>query len=190
MDYNLRGVIYLVGLLFNYIIGMLIKTIFFQMDSDSRAKGQRPQFARTPIKMSWPMHPGQTPNGMPDYCNVFEGPWYNNALNATSMPSLNAMFHAFTFAYILLGISTNPNRPGIPFLLLLGITGIVNMGYRNMLFCDKWMDIGVGIILGAGVGVAWFFLINAWNPTYVYYGKDDPTKQCKLGKTKFKCTYN
>ena len=186
MDYNIKGIIYLVGLLANYIIGMLTKTIFFNYDISKPIK----QFQRTPIKMGWPLHPGQTSKSMPDYCSVFEGPWFNNALSSTSMPSLNAMFHAFTFSYILMGVATNPNHPGIPFVLLLGITALTNMFYRHHLFCDKWIDIAVGIVLGAGIGVAYWFAISALNPTYTYYGKESNVKQCTLSKTKFRCSYN
>ena len=183
MDYNIKGIIYLTGLLVNYIIGMATKSLFFGMDSNSIQNNRKPQFQRTPL------HAGQTANAMPDYCNVFEGPWFNNALSGTSMPSLNSMFHSFTFAYILMGVANNPNHPGIPFVLLLGVTALTNMFYRHSLFCDKWMDIGVGIILGAAIGIIWWFLINAWDPTYTYYGKEDPRKQCKLAKTKFSCSY-
>lgn len=189
MDYNIRGIIYLVGLLLNWIIGILLKSMFSGMDATARAKGKRGQFERLPIKMNWPLHAGQTTDGVPDYCSVFEGPWFTSALGATSMPSMNAMFHAFTFAYILMGVATNPNHPGIPFVIILALTGIINMGYRKMLFCDKFMDIGVGIVVGAAIGVGYFYLINSWNPTYPFYAKEDPMKRCKLGKTRFKCTY-
>ena len=190
MDYNIKGLIYLVGLFFNYMVGILVKSLFYHMDSKSRALGETPQFERQPVRMKWPLHPGQTARGVPDYCSVFEGPWFTSALGATSMPSLNAMFHAFTLLYIIMGTSTNPNTPGIPLIIVLAITAITNMVLRVRLFCDRMTDVGIGLILGSALGVAWYFIINSWNPIYVYYGKDDPTKQCKLGKTKFKCSYN
>ena len=189
MDYNIRGVIYLVGLLVNYITGMGIKSIFHNYDSTAVSQGRKGQFQRTPVRKNWPINPGQTANSIPDYCSIFEGPWYNNTLTSTSMPSMNAMFHAFTFAYILMGISDNPNHPGIPFIIILGITAILNMFYRQRLYCDKMVDIVVGIVLGAIIGLVWYFIIKSWNPSYIYYGKDDGAKQCKLGKQKFRCSY-
>ena len=189
MEYNMKGIVYIIGLLINYVIGMLIKTVFYGMDRSKIAAGRQPQWQRTPVKMGWPMHPGQTASGMPDYCNVFEGPWFNSALGATSMPSLNAMFHAFTLAYLIMGVSTNPYPAGVPFVIIVGITALCNMFYRTMLYCDKFIDIIVGVVLGACFGVGWWFAIDAYNPTYTFYGKESNTKQCKLSKTKFRCTY-
>ena len=57
------------------------------------------------------------------------------------------------------------------------------------LYCDKMVDIVVGIVLGAIIGLVWYFIIKSWNPSYIYYGKDDGAKQCKLGKQKFRCSY-
>ena len=191
MDYvPMRGLTYIIGVLLNYLFAMLIKTIFYGLDRSKITAGQPTQFQRKPIQMNWPLHPGQTANSMPDYCNVFEGPWYNSALSNTSMPSTNAMFHAFTFAYICVSVAQNPNPVGVPFLLLIGITALTNMFYRVSLYCDKIMDIAVGIVLGGAFGVGWWFLVNALNPTYTFYGKEDNLKQCKLSKTKFRCTYS
>ena len=57
MDYNIRGVIYLVGLLVNYITGMGIKSIFHNYDSTAVSQGRKGQFQRTPVKKNWPINP-------------------------------------------------------------------------------------------------------------------------------------
>ena len=57
MEYNMKGIVYIIGVLINYVIGMLIKTIFYGMDRSKISSGQQPQWQRTPVKMGWPMHP-------------------------------------------------------------------------------------------------------------------------------------
>ena len=149
-------------------------------------------FQRTPVNHDWPMHPGTTRNNTPDYCSVFEGPWYNNTVQNTSMPSLNALFHAFTITYIAFGVANNPHPSsnGIAFLIILGITAIVNWLFRWRLYCDNPLDIFVGAALGVLFGFAWFQAIFNWQPTWVYYGKEEEKGKCVLGKQKFQCTYD
>ena len=130
-----QGVVYLLGTLVNHIIGMGFKSFF----------SKYPRFLRTPIKMNWPLNAEQANSSMPDYCNVFVTPWFNQSVHNTSMPSLNAMFHAFTFVYLLCGILYNPNKPGIPLIIVLGITAIANMLFRTYYFCDKIQDILVPV---------------------------------------------
>ena len=178
-----QGIVYLVCVLLNHLFGMGFKTFF----------SKYPRFLRTPIKMNYPMNAGQTINSMPDYCNVFVTPWFNQAVNDTSMPSLNAMFHSFTFVYLLCGIMMNPTKPGIPLLVVLGVTALANMGFRTYYFCDKMQDILVGVILGGLMGFALFSLLyhsSDIGPTLVFFAKEDNSKKCKLSKTKFRCSYS
>lgn len=178
-----QGIVYLVCVLLNHLFGMGFKTFF----------SKYPRFLRTPIKMNYPMNAGQTINSMPDYCNVFVTPWFNQTVNDTSMPSLNAMFHSFTFVYLLCGIMMNPTKPGIPLLVVLGVTALANMGFRTYYFCDKMQDILVGVILGGLMGFALFSLLyhsSDIGPTLVFFAKEDNSKKCKLSKTKFRCSYS
>ena len=183
MNSSPQGVVYLVGTLVNHLLGMGFKSFF----------AQYPRFLRTPVKMNYPLNAGQTTNSMPDYCNVFSTPWFNQAVNDTSMPSLNAMFHSFTFVYLLCGVMANPNKPAIPLLILLGITALTNMAFRTYYFCDKFEDILVGVILGGLFGFLIFTAVyntSEAGPTLVFFAKEDKSKKCKLQKTKFKCSYN
>ena len=179
-----QGIVYLLGTFINHFFGMGFKSFF----------SKYPKFLRTPVQMNYPLNAGQTTASMPDYCNVFVTPWFNQSVNDTSMPSLNAMFHSFTFVYLLCGILSNPNKPGIPFLITLGITAIANMIFRTYYYCDKMQDILVGVILGGLVGFGIFNLIyyalGDTGPTLLFYAKEDNTKKCKLSKTKFRCTYS
>ena len=65
-----------------------------------------------------------------------------------------------------------------------------NPNTKTFLYCDKLLDIGVGAALGTACGVGWFFAINAVNPTWTYYGKEEEKGKCVLGKQKFQCTYD
>ena len=56
--------------------------------------------------------PGSTANNTPDYCSVFSGPFSNATIYNTSMPSLNAVFHAFTLTYIAMGVASQ-SKPNI-----------------------------------------------------------------------------
>ena len=74
------------------------------------------------------------------------------------MPSMTAIFHAFTFAYILSGVISNPHHPGIPLVIVLGLTALIHFGFRVSLFCDRWSEIAVGVVLGGLFGFLWWLL--------------------------------
>ena len=117
MNFDIKAVFWLIGSCLAWFIGMLIKSGFHAMDdSKVRKAGEagrlRPglrSYQRTPVNHDWPMHPGTTRENTPDYCSIFEGPWYNSAVQNTSMPSLNAIFHFYTIGYLLCGVVENPN---------------------------------------------------------------------------------
>jgi hypothetical protein len=200
MNADIKAMVWLVGQILAWGIGMATKFAFHAIDNgkvqgfidrnQAVPEGTR-YFQRRPIRMNWPMNAGQTANNVPDYCSVFSGPFGNSAVSSTSMPSLNAVFHSFTIAYILLAVANNPNHPpsGIVFLIVLGIVAIINWLYRINLYCDYWIDIAAGVLVGGGAGVGWYYAINAVNPTWTYYGREKKGK-CVLGKQKFRCTYN
>lgn len=187
MDWNLKGLVYLVGICISYVLGLLIKSVFWQLDG--RRIGGR--WSRKPHRINTPAMPGHTDLAMPDYCSVFEGPFFNSTLSAIATPSLNAIFHTFTFMYIVLSVGTNPYKPpgGIVFTILLGIIAIANLSYRYILMCDDFKAIAIGSVIGALLGGGWFAVIKASNPQWLFYGDEKQSKKCKLGKTKFKCVY-
>jgi len=187
MDWNLKGLVYLIGICLSYIFGILFKTLFWQLDG-RRIGGK---WSRKPFRINTPGMPGHTAAAMPDYCSVFEGPFHNSTLSAIATPSLNAIFHFFTFFYILLSVGTNPYKPpgGIAFVILLGILMFTNLAYRYILMCDDFKSIAIGMVIGSALGAGWFALIKATRPDWLFYGDEKQSKKCKLGKTKFKCTY-
>ena len=201
MKGDIKGIIWIIGSFLAWVIGMALKSMFHKWDDSKVAafvnRGQQVpvgtrKWQRQPIRFDWPIMPGSTANNTPDYCSVFSGPFSNSAIYNTSMPSLNALFHSFTIAYIAMGVGSNPkpNPGGITFLVILGILALINWAFRVRLYCDKMLDIFVGAALGAGCGIGWFFAIHALNPTWTYYGKEEEKGKCVLGKQKFQCTYD
>jgi len=137
MKGDVKGIVWMLGSFIAWILGMAIKSMFHKLDDNAVAAlvsrganvpaGTR-KWQRTPIRMNMPVMPGSTRNNTPDYCSVFSGPFSNSLIYNTSMPSLNALFHAFTITYIAFGVANNPHPSanGITFLIILGITAIIN----------------------------------------------------------------
>ena len=201
MKGDMKGIAWILGSFVAWILGMALKSMFHKWDDGRVAsfvnRGQPVptgirRWQRQPIRFDWPIMPGSTANNTPDYCSVFSGPFSNATIYNTSMPSLNAVFHAFTLTYIAMGVASNPkpNVGGITFLVIIGILALINWAFRVRLYCDKLLDIGVGAALGTACGVGWFFAINALNPTWTYYGKEEEKGKCVLGPQKFQCTYD
>ena len=202
MKGDIKGIIWIFGSFFAWIIGMALKSMFHKFDDRAVAAAARNgnvppgtrRWQRQPIRMDWPVMPGAQAGtrNVPDYCSVFSGPFSNHVIYNTSMPSLNALFHAFTITYIAMGVGSNPkpNAGGITFLTILGILALINWAFRVRLYCDKLLDIFVGAVLGTACGVGWFFAVYGINPTWVYYGKEEEKGKCVLGKQKFQCTYD
>ena len=93
MDWNLKGLVYLIGLCISYLFGLLLKTVFWQLDG--RRVGGR--WSRTPHRINTPGMPGHTDNAMPDYCSVFEGPYFNSTLSAIATPIIKCYVPFFYF---------------------------------------------------------------------------------------------
>ncbi len=55
--------------------------------------------------------------------------------------------------------------------------------------CDDFKAIAIGMVLGSAFGALWFTLIKSTRPDWLFYGDEKQSKKCKLGPTKFKCTY-
>ena len=200
---DIKALIWLIGSLFTWLIGMAVKFTFFTLDENSIKSAldsgtavkdlPKRKFQRVAIIEDRRVgNMGSNGKRMtPDYCSVFSGPYMTHSVYNTSMPSLDAMFHAFTLAYIGASVSQNPNHPtnGIVFLIFLALVSATNLLFRHNNSCDNWLDIGLGLILGAGCGIGYYFGVVTINPTWTYYGKEKKGK-CVLGTQKFRCTYS
>jgi len=194
MKGDVKGIIWMFGSLVAWMVGMGFKSLFKTQDDAREKEGKDRKFNRPDMNNSGYINimAGSTKSNVPDYCKVFRGPFSSDTIEITSMPSLNALFHAFTISYIAMGVGNNPRPPreGILFLIVIGILAIINCIFRVHHLCDKYLDVFVGAVLGTGLGVGWFFAIKAVNPTWTYYNEEDIKGKCVLGKQKFKCTYD
>ena len=192
MKGDLKGIVWIFGSLVAWMVGMAFKSMFNKQDDTRYKEGKERKWDRQSTRSNLRIIAGNTKETVDDYCNVFHGPFGSQTIELTSIPSLNALFHAFTISYIAMGVGSNstPPQEGIIFLIVIGILAIINCIFRMIHSCDKHIDVFVGAVLGTGLGVAWFFAINAVNPTWTYYGEDDIKGKCVLGKQKFKCTYD
>uniref|UniRef100_A0A6C0JAF4 Phosphatidic acid phosphatase type 2/haloperoxidase domain-containing protein n=1 Tax=viral metagenome TaxID=1070528 RepID=A0A6C0JAF4_9ZZZZ len=194
MKGDLKGIVWIIGSFVAWGVGMIFKSMFNKQDDAREGSGKRRLFDRPDMAGSDSMRvmAGSTKSNVPDYCKVFRGPFSSDIIELTSIPSLNALFHAFTVSYIAMGVGSNsvPPPEGIIFLIVIGILAIINCIFRVVHSCDTYLDVFVGAVLGTGLGVAWFFAINTVNPTWTYYGEEDVKGKCVLGKQKFRCTYD
>ena len=183
IEANLKGVAYIIGLMITYALGYLMKFFFRKQFGD--------RYLRRPFNTTNGSPPGWTATSMPDYCSVFEGPFDHSTIGNVNMPSLVSMFHSFTICYITLSVATNTTIPigGILFIIGLSINAIIHLYLRKTMLCDSWKGIILGFFVGGGLGAAWWAALKAINPTWLFFGHDKQ-KKCKLGKTKFKCTYS
>jgi hypothetical protein len=187
---DMKGIVWMIGSIVSQAFALGIKQMFFSQDKKKIERNEEPIWQRKLYTLAG-TKAGESKIG--NYCpSVFQGPFQHTGINDTSMPSLVAVFHAFTLTYLILGLSSNPNpNPGgILFVIILLTVAAINLFFRVNLACDIPLDIFAGGIIGIGFGFAWFYLALVTNPTWTYYGKEDQKGKCVLGKQKFKCSYD
>lgn len=195
VNFDLKALAYLIGTLMAYGIGMLVKLFFHHNFRNGEGDPGIPgsgYFTRKPIKNGWGFSPGAGANPLGDSCSVFSGPFSTSTVSTTSMPSLNAIYHAFTISYMIAGLMNNPNKPsrgGIAFIALLTVFGLTNMFFRLHSYCDSFLDSLIGILLGALLGCGWYYSMSAVDKSLVYHGRQKKGK-CVLGQQKFSCSYD
>lgn len=158
---NMKGVIYLFSLIIALTVGLS---------------------AQNTMKISPP--PGfMTRYNESGLCNIFESPMKTNY----TTPSLRALFHMFTFTYVMIGVASKPNRSGLIFSSLL--LGIMVMDYivrvKNN-SCDTTSSVMFGYIFGfISAMIMWFLIYFGWpGPEYTYYTGEKVVKKCSLDKSK------
>ena len=166
---HLKWIVWIFGLFIAIIFGILL-----------RASGSSPDsIEETAIQY----------DNYKEKCLTFDGP-FNVSYGVLSGPSSHGIFHAFTITYILQSILANPNSVGWSFLISLVIIGSIDLMVRQKNKCSKPTDMLKGLALGAFVGVIWQQVISnsKWpGKEYLYFGKENTMKKCKLSKTRFRC---
>ncbi len=167
---HIKFIIWLIGLFIAIVLGMLLR--------GSGSPSNTDDLSITEYAANYA-----------DNCMTFDGPFnVSNILN--NGPSSHAIFHAFTITYILQSILANPHSIGWSFLITLVIIATVDLLLRQKNKCNRPTNVLKGLGLGAFIGVLWqqIILKSSWpGPEYLYFGKENTMKKCKLGKTRFRC---
>ena len=128
-----------------------------------------------------------------DFCEIFE-PMFPSS-NITRLIDSHALFHGFTFAYLMFGNSLNTLSPGGAFLIIYAVLIIIDMIYRTLKNCTDFIyGVLPGILIGAIFGFLWFLaVINIFNDgrQLVFFGIDPSVSKCKinsLSNKTYKCT--
>lgn len=132
-------------------------------------------------------------------CGIFTDPesWLSNKKKFFSP---RAIFHAFTFTYILLG-SIDSIKDGkltghtLPLGIVIGIIGLSDMFFRVKNHCDGPLDVLTGSLFGIVGAIASYYavilLFRRDGKRYTYADvpyTDGGSKKCKVEKnTKFIC---
>ena len=167
-NYNARAFFFLIFLLLTQIISALF----------------RPLIGR---KRPWIIHKGNpTKQRAHDFCDPFEDPFgAMGGGDIYSAPGPHAVFHSFTFIYLLLGNWTNPNYPGTPFIIFQLIWGILDLVFRWKSNCSAPPDIMWGLVVGGLMAYGlWsaFYHSSEFGKRNVYYAQETNSKKCKLNK--------
>ena len=177
---NIRGIVFLIGNAIASFLGMGIKAAV------KRPRGKLKYLDKYNTADKSTLPPAH------DFCDVFEPAM--ESLKHYGMPSSHAVFFGYLLTYFQLGIQSNPNKPGIPFFILLAVLGGMDLFFRASSRCDSGLDIFAGLIIGGAIGAGWFFFVKYLWPDgekVVYFAKDDiNAEKCKLGKQKFVCKKN
>ena len=122
-------------------------------------------------------------------CMTFDGP-FNASYSLRKGPSSHAIFHLYTIMYIIQSVLNNPNDVGWPFTISLVTIAAVDLSLRQKRNCNTPTDLIKGAALGVFVAVMWWQILanSSWpGQEYLYFGKENTMKKCKLSKTRFKC---
>ena len=142
---DLKGIVWIFGSLVAWMVGMAFKSMFNKQDDSRYKEGKERKWDRPDMSTSNRMRviAGSTKSTVPDYCNVFHGPFASQTIELTSIPSLNALFHAFTISYIAMGVGSNstPPQEGIIFLIVIGILAIINCNFLGYLYISYALNI-------------------------------------------------
>ena len=144
-----------------------------------------------------------TGSNFKDMCALFIGPYDNSIYTQFSMPSLNSIFHAFTLVYVACcafesNTSGKQSIAATIFILTLSMIYILNIFSNIKKKCNTGMDIGVGMLIGGGMGVLWYFLAKGLSKSLypndqnslLFFQKEFVPKganKCRVEQQQFRC---
>lgn len=117
-------------------------------------------------------------------CNIVDIPFMNNRFE---FPINSTLIIGYTMMYLLTPMLAG--MMNIPVLVSLIILAFMDVYVNLSLNCGKVFTIVMSLIIGAGIGTGWFYLMNAISPEFVYFG-DSPSNRVVCQKPKantYKC---
>jgi len=161
MNRDIKGLVYLAGVLLATITGGLLSPIFGSSLDDNELNKY-------------------------NHCSIIKMP-FNFGLNPNF--SLNSLFLGFTFMYLAFPMMTS-NNYNIPIFLFLLLTLLLNNFTKWMQRCSTFIGVLLGTVAGSILGIAWFSLFTAAgykSITYFDLGKSNNVQCGKPGDKTFKC---
>lgn len=160
LNQNVKGFIYLGGLVLTAILAIGFKQLF-----------------RIPRSAGY----------QADNCDTFAMP---DVITRYSTPDMNTMLLTFTAAYLLWPMFKGETRVNAWLIIVLLIFIFGNSFTRIAKQCSGVIDIAIGILLGFACGTAWFFLFWMTNNRKLLYIDDLVSNKVSCerpSKQNFKC---
>lgn len=175
-NYDLRGVIYLVGLLIVCIVASITGEII--------GSGTGTQFS---IGQSY-------------RCNtMYLGsiPITSNVIEPLSKLPLNVVVYSYTLAYMITSFTAPPVsyknalaslQQNIPMMVIFGVLTIFEMIWLSSHNCNRFMFITIALALGVIGGVIWGYIIRSTNNASLQYMNIGNVQACsRPSKTIYRC---
>ena len=127
------------------------------------------------------------PEGIDANCMMFEWPEF---INQYSAPDFSSMFLSFTMMYLTLPMAYKAAPLNIFLIILMLFFTVGNAATRLYYKCNNIIDIVIGNLVGAGLGVGYFFAFWASNNKKLLFIDDIASNNvsCKSpSKQTFKC---
>ena len=173
---DLKGFIYLVGLIFSTAItmgaGTLVPFSFPASSSDSTAPASAPP---APAPASTPPAPAApapaapaistSTGGIPPVCNTLS----LGGFSGFSKVPLSTAVLSYTFFYLVYTIGKNNMALyNIPTLIVFPILILSDMGWNVQNGCYPLLACVVSLIVAGGIGVLWSYIISIYMPNMQY----------------------
>lgn len=107
-----------------------------------------------------------------------------------SAPDFNSMFLSFTMMYLIMPMIHKAAPLNAIFIIIMGIFILGNGATRIMTKCNNKLDVVIGNLIGAGLGVGYFYAFWATNNKNMLFVDDVTSNKVSCNrpsKQTFKC---
>ena len=160
---NVKGLIYLAGILIASIINLFLMNLFGSSISESG------NIEKTPL-----------------VCNIIEIPYLSNY----NSPSQSALLIGFTLAYLVLPMTYNGQ---INYMILISLLCLLGLDMVTKVFkhCTTWPGALLGAVSGIVLGIAWYSMFHMSGYDSLLYFDEVSSNNVicsKPSKQTFKCS--